>query len=172
MATIDYLLIVVVLLSAIVGALRGLLREVIAVATWIIALWGAWQFGGLLEPYLGGVLTNSPALPWAARALVFIGLLLLGAAVGAIVGYFVRLSIFSGTDRFLGFLFGLLRGAVAIGVLFIIVQQLKIDQQPYWRGSTLLPYVESMAGMLRSIVGERWPAEIAPVASDAPMAPT
>jgi membrane protein required for colicin V production len=111
---------------------------------------------------LGGVLTGSPALPWAARALVFIGLMLLGSAIGAIVSYFVRLSIFSGTDRFLGFLFGLLRGAVAVGALLILAQQLRIDQQAYWRGSVLLPQVEAIASVLRSIVGDNFSRSSAP----------
>ena len=34
--------------------------------------------------------------------------------------HFVRLSLFSGVDRLLGFLFGLLRGLVLLGVFVIL----------------------------------------------------
>ncbi|HPF28311.1 MAG TPA: CvpA family protein, partial [Steroidobacteraceae bacterium] len=156
MSPLDYLIIGIVVLSAIVGAVRGLLREAIAVVTWLVALWGAWQFGSLVEPYLGGVLTDSPVRPWAARGVVFLLVLLLGAAIGAIAGNFVRVSIFSGTDRFLGFLFGLLRGAVVVGALLIVAQTLRFDEEPYWKKSRLLPYAEQMASVLRGMVGERW----------------
>jgi membrane protein required for colicin V production len=166
MVTVDYLFIAIVVLSAVVGAVRGLLREVIALVTWVIALWGAWTFSGVVEPYLGGVLEGSPARPWAARAVVFIGLLLLGAAVGALVGYFVRLSIFSGADRFLGFVFGLARGVVAVGVIVLVVQQLRIDRDPNWQSSRLLPYAQEVASALRSLVGEQWRPEEAPRAGD------
>jgi membrane protein required for colicin V production len=166
MVTVDYLFLAIVVLSAVVGAVRGLLREVIAVVTWVVAIWGAWAFSGVVEPYLGGVLKDSAARPWAARAVVFVGLLLLGAAVGALVSQFARLSIFSGTDRLLGFVFGLLRGAVAVGVIVIIVQQLKIDREPEWQRSTLLPYAEQVASVLRSLVGEKFRADEPPVATD------
>jgi membrane protein required for colicin V production len=172
MVTVDYIFLAIVVLSAVVGAVRGLLREVIALITWIAALWCAWAFSGVVEPYLGGVLEGSAARPWAARAVVFIAILLLGAAIGALVNYFVRVSIFSGTDRLLGFLFGVLRGAVAIGVLVIIVQQLRIDTDPNWRSSQLLPYAEQMANALRSLVGEKFPAAAPAAADDAPAVST
>lgn len=166
MMPLDYVIIGVVVLSALVGAVRGLLREAIAVATWVIAFWGAWQFGSLVEPYLGGVLTDSPVRPWAARGVVFLLILLLGAAVGAFAGNFVRVSISSGTDRFLGLLFGLLRGVLAVGVLLILAQALRFDQEPYWKNSRLLPYAEQVATMLRGLVGERWvprpPSQVEP----------
>ena len=38
--------------------MRGLLREVIALVTWIAAVWLAWHYAGLLEPHLGGVLAG------------------------------------------------------------------------------------------------------------------
>jgi membrane protein required for colicin V production len=172
MVTVDYIFIAIVVLSAVVGAVRGLLREVIALVTWIAAVWGAWAFADLAEPFLGGMLEGSAARPWAARAVVFIAILLLGAAIGALVNYFVRLSIFSGTDRLLGFLFGLLRGAVAIGVLVIIVQQLKIDRDPNWRSSQLMPYAEQIANALRSLVGEAHRATEPVAAEEAPAVST
>ena len=50
--------------------------------------------------------------PWVARLILFLGVLLLGHAVGVIIRYFVRLSLLTGVDRFLGLLFGLLRGVL------------------------------------------------------------
>ncbi|MCB1625837.1 MAG: CvpA family protein [Pseudomonadales bacterium] len=167
MTPLDYVIIGIVVLSAVVGAVRGLLREAIAVVTWLLALWGAWQFGPLVEPYLGGVLTNSPVRPWAARGVVFILVLLLGAAVGALAGNFLRVSIFSGTDRFLGFLFGLLRGFVVVGALLILAQTLRIDQEPQWKNSRLLPYAEQMAAVLRGLVGEHWTNRSVPMLAPA-----
>ena len=80
-----------------------------------------------------------------------------------IAGNFVRVSIFSGTDRFLGFLFGLLRGAVVVGALVILAQTLRFDQEPYWKNSRLLPYAAPIASVLRGLVGERWSAPQPPM---------
>jgi membrane protein required for colicin V production len=149
----DYCVIAAVLLSAIVGAVRGFLREAIALGTWIVALFVAWHFSDMIEPHLGGLLAASYVRPWAARVIIVALILLCGAGLGALVGHYARLSIFSGMDRFLGFLFGAARGVVLIGVFVILGQLLKLDGEPWWRHSLLLPYGDSVASGLRMLVG-------------------
>ncbi len=149
----DYVVIAAVVLSAIVGAIRGFLREAIALAAWLVALFVAWHFSDMIEPHLGGLLAASYVRPWAARVIIVALILLLGAGLGAIMAHYVRLSIFSGVDRFLGFLFGAARGLVLIGVFVILGQLLKLDGEMWWRHSMLLPYGHSVANGLRVLVG-------------------
>ena len=151
----DYLVIAAVLISAAAGAVRGFLREAVALASWVIALFIAWHFADLIEPHLGGLLAGSTVKPWAARVILVLLLVLLGSAVGAVLGHFVRLSIFSGTDRFLGLVFGLLRGLLLLGVFVILGQLLRLDGERWWRQSLLMPYGESVANGLRAFVGEQ-----------------
>ena len=149
----DYLVLAVVVLSAIVGAVRGFLREAIALCIWIVALFVAWHFSDMIEPHLGGLLASSHVRPWAARVIIVALILLFGAALGAIVSHYVRLSIFSGMDRFLGFLFGAARGVVLIGVFVILGQLLRLDGEVWWRHSMLIRYGDSVADGLRMLVG-------------------
>lgn len=149
----DYLFLAMILASAVVGVLRGFLREVISVLTWIVGLAAAWQLGDVLEPYLGGLLGSENVRPWAARAIIFVIMLLIGGAIGAVVNYFVRLSIFSGMDRFLGGLFGTLRGVVILGVLALLGQLLELDGERWWGKSLLVPYAVSVGEGLESITG-------------------
>jgi membrane protein required for colicin V production len=151
----DYLLIAVLAFSSIAGLMRGLLREVISLVTWIAAVWIAWTYSSSLEPHLGGALSDAAARPWAARAIIFVAVLLVGAAVGALLGHFVRLSLFSGVDRLLGMVFGLLRGMVALGVLTILAHAVRLHEEPWYRGSLLVPYAEQAGNVLRGLVGER-----------------
>jgi len=151
----DYLVIAAVVISAAVGAMRGFLREVVALVAWLLALFIAWHFSDLVEPHLGGLLAGSAVKPWAARIIIVLLILLLGAAIGAMLNHFVRLSIFSGMDRFLGFLFGLLRGVVLLGVFVILGQLLRLNDERWWTRSLLIPYGESVANGLRTLVGEK-----------------
>jgi membrane protein required for colicin V production len=152
----DYLVILAVLLSAIIGAVRGFLREAVAVVTLVLAIFLAWTFADRLAPHLGGLLKSEPVATWAARALIFFLVVLVGMAVAALLSHFVRLSLFSGTDRFLGFLFGLLRGVLMLGVFVILGQVLRLDGEHWWQKSKLIPYGESVASALRTIVGDQF----------------
>ena len=150
----DYLVIAAIVASAIVGAVRGFLREAVALAAWVIALFLAWHFADLIAPHLGGLMSDSGVRPWAARVIIVLLVLLLGAGVGGALRHFVRLSIFSGMDRLLGFAFGLLRGLVLLGVFVILGQLLRLPEEQWWRHSMLIPYGESIANGLRMLVGE------------------
>jgi membrane protein required for colicin V production len=151
--TADYLIIATLVISGTIGLFRGLLREVIAVCTWLIAAFVAWHFAAAVEPHLGGLLAQPGVRTWAARLLLFFGVLLVGHAVGVIANYFVRLSLFSGADRFFGLLFGLVRGSLIIGAAVIACETVQLDSAPWWQGSLLLPYGQDAAAVLRSLGG-------------------
>ena len=150
----DYFVLLAIVLSAAVGAMRGFLREAVALGAWVVALFLAWHFSDLVAPHLGGLMSGSTVRPWAARVIIVLLVLLIGAVVGATLGHFVRLSIFSGMDRLLGFAFGILRGFVLLGVFVILGQLLRLQEETWWRYSMLIPYGESIANGLRVLVGE------------------
>jgi len=154
MTTPDYVIIAAILISALIGAARGLLREGIALGTWIIALILAWHFSDLVEPHLGGVLSAAAVKAWVARLIVLGAVLLIGALIGAAVSQFVRLSIFSGMDRLMGFAFGVLRGLLLFGIFVMLGQLLKLDRDHWWSESHLIPVGESVANGVRFLVGE------------------
>jgi membrane protein required for colicin V production len=156
MIAVDYIILAILIISSIMGLVRGLLREAIAVVTWFLAIVLAWVFAPSLESLLGGILENSPALRiWAARTIIFVGILLLGGAVSVVLGHYVRVSMFAGMDRFLGFVFGIIRGIVIVGAFTIAIQALRMDEDPRWKRSKLMPYAISVADALRGIVGEQ-----------------
>lgn len=155
MTPVDYTLLAIVALSAIIGAFRGLLREAISLITWIIALWAGWKYAHVVSPYLDGLLAQEPVRTWVSRALVVIGVLLVGTLVGFVANQFIRMTLFSGFDRFLGLLFGLLRGVVVLGVLVILGQLLQLDRAAWWGESKLIPYASASADAIRKIVGDR-----------------
>ncbi|MEO8316346.1 MAG: CvpA family protein [Pseudomonadota bacterium] len=155
MVTLDYIIVAIVLISAIVGLIQGFLREACSLITWVLGIWLAWKLGPVLAPHLGGVLRTAPYGLWAGRAIVFVAVLVIGAIVGATVNHFVRLSMFSGLDRLLGFVLGLARGVVIVGVVVILAQSARLDSEAWWKKSRLLPMAEPVAGVLRSLVGDR-----------------
>ena len=155
MIAVDYIILAIIVISAVMGLVRGLLREAIAVITWFLAIVLAWIFAPSLEPLLGGILVGSPLRIWAARTIIFVGVLLLGGAISVVLGHYVRVSMFAGMDKFLGFIFGIIRGVVIVGAFTIAVQALRMDEDPRWKKSRLMPYAIGVAEALRGVVGEK-----------------
>ena len=152
MAGADYPIVAILIVSVLVGFARGFIREAIALAAWVIGVWVAWKFPQLLFPYLGGALAEYPAKLWAARTLIVVTALLLGALVGAVVSWTVRSAVVLATvDRIVGVLFGVVRGVLIVGVLVVVGQALRLDGEGWWKRSKLLPYAGLVAGSLEGL---------------------
>lgn len=150
----DWLIVILILVSCVIGAMRGLMREGIALITWLLGLYLAWALSDVVEPYLGGLLGREGVRIWVARLLILAAVLVIGTLIGMTVQYIVRHSPFGTADRVLGTFFGLLRGAVIVGVLVIVGQLLQLDQESWWKRSSLLPYAEYLGDAVRSLVDE------------------
>ena len=68
----------------------------------------------------------------------------------------MRLSLLTGVDRFLGLVFGLLRGVVIVGAAVIVCETVRLDGESWWHESALLPYGQDAAAVLWSLGGSRF----------------
>jgi membrane protein required for colicin V production len=153
MTTVDYLLAGAVLLSMLFGAVRGFLRESVALLGWLVGLWLAWRYSGLVEPYVGGLLAGTLLQVWVARMIVLLAVVMAGWLLGSLLSYLVQRSgLTLGVDRMLGGVFGLVRGAVIVGFAVMLGQAAEMQRERWWQDSRLLPAGEEMAGVLRGYV--------------------
>lgn len=145
----DHLFAIILVISLALGCLRGFVRESIALLSWLVALWAAWHFAYLVNPWLGGALAKPGIQEWAGRAVVFVIVLLVGAAVGAVAGYIAqRAAGLAFLDRLLGALFGLVRGLVIIGLLVIGGRAVDLELEPWWQKTRSMPVAETVANWL------------------------
>ncbi len=150
----DILIGLVVLASTVAGAIRGFMREAVALVFLIGGLYAAWYFGPKLEPYLGGYLAAPSVRPWIARLAVLIAVLCAGVVIGALMAWLMRSAGLGFVDRMVGMLFGALRGAVLIGLLVIGGQLVHLNHESWWSRSKLIPYGQMIGGWLRAMVGD------------------
>jgi len=118
---------------------RGVVRELIAVVAWVLGFVGAIAF----TPALGTMLPAIPGYPGVpyliAFALIVIGALLLGALIAWPLTKAVRAAGLGFVDRFLGSIFGLVRG-LALVLAFVIVAGLTpLPHTAWWERSALVP---------------------------------
>jgi membrane protein required for colicin V production len=151
----DYVIVAILAISVVVGGVRGLVREVVALLTWIVAIWVAWRFSGFLHPYLGGLLVTPEQKAWVARAIMLLLVLMAGAAVGAVLSWMNETAAGPGAmNRVLGVLFGFARGVVVVGFAVMLGQAVHLDREPWWEHAQLMPHAEHVANWLRGFAGE------------------
>lgn len=146
---IDYVLAAIVVVSAVISLFRGFFREAISLATWMVAIWLAWQMGPLLAAGITGFVEDPVLRMWAARLILFIGVLLLGGLVGKLISMLMDSSGLTGTDRALGMVFGFCRGVLLAGVLVVVLELLGFPQSAWWQQSKLIPYAAPVADIIR-----------------------
>jgi membrane protein required for colicin V production len=151
----DVFIVLVLLASTLIGAFRGFAREAVSLVTWVLGFWLAWKLGPAVEPYLGGLLAEPAVRPWVARSMVLLAVVIVGVVVGLLVDRFVRSPVLSVVDRLMGTMFGLVRGAVLVGLAVIACQLLQLDHSGWWRQAKLIPYGETVAVWLRTLVNEQ-----------------
>lgn len=149
--TFDYVLLGVVLVSALIGVVRGFVKESLSLLSWIIAIWAAARFGAAAAGWLSGWIADPVIRLWAGRLLVLVGALVIGSILGAIIGHLVNHSVLTGTNRVLGMLFGLARGVLVAALGVLVLQMAGFGQEPWWSESRLVPHVAPVGEWLRNL---------------------
>lgn len=144
----DYAILAVLALSVLIGLWRGLATEVLALAIWVAAFWVAWALGPSVADGLRGHVDLPSARIIIGYGLCFLAVLIAGALVRFVVSRLVESTGLSGTDRMLGMLFGLLRGAFLVTLSVLLLGFTPFTRDPWWQRSQLLPGFESASGWL------------------------
>ena len=145
----DYLVIIVLATTLVLGMLRGFMREAIALLAWLGGLWLAWRYAELVGPYLGGLLAEEPQRTWVGRGAILGGVMLFAWIVGGVLSYFIHQSGLSVTvDRVLGAVFGTLRGVTLIALAVMLAHVVQLDHAKWWKKSALLPSMETVANWI------------------------
>lgn len=145
----DIAIAVAIAISIVVGVFRGFVKESISIASLLLAIWAAMNFGAPVGGWFGSWVTSDGAQLWIGRVLVFLVILAFGGLLGWGVSRLVRLSILNGMDRALGAAFGFCRGAILVGIFVIAGQLLSFDADRWWQRSKLLPYGAVVADWIR-----------------------
>ncbi len=153
----DYTILAVLGLSVLMGLWRGFIGEVLALACWACAFWVAWWFGPALADQFSASISTPSVRVLLAYAVCFIAVLIAGAIFAFLMRKLIEGSGLSGTDRLLGMVFGLARGAVLVVLVVFLIGFTPAKRDPWWNQSQLLPTFEQGAHWL----GERLPGEVA-----------
>jgi len=136
----DLLLIGILLVSLILGLFRGLVREILALGSWVFSGWLTWRYGATLADYLIAWLSSERLSYIVGLGVVFIGSLVVFTLISRVAYKQFRISGLTAMNRVSGAIFGIIRGVVVSTLLLFGAQFSPATEANWYRDSELVPY--------------------------------
>ena len=157
MVWVDYLIIGLIFMSAAISIVRGFMKEVLSLASWILAFWVAILFYSNLSTLLAEYISTPSIRLFLAFFVLFAVTLILVAMVNHLISQVVEKTGLTGTDRALGIIFGLIRGVALVTILVLAAGATPMPADSWWQNSILLEHFIKLAVWVRDLL----PADIA-----------
>ncbi len=152
----DWLVFAIVLASALFAFLRGIVKELLALASWVVGLGAAFVFAGPI----GALLPEMQGYPSLRYLIAFIVILVAVLVAGALLTWVLRGGVraigLGFLDRGLGAVFGVARGLLIVLTFVIIAGSTGLSAQDWWQNSVLAPYLARGALALKDNLPPVW----------------
>ena len=135
MTWLDYAALTILVASVLWGVWRGLVREVISIAAWVLAFLGANLFAGPLGDTLPKAIPSPEIRVLVAFVVVFIAILAVCALVSRMLSKLVHVAGLGELDRSLGGFFGVARALLILLAFALVAGLTALPRQPAWRDS-------------------------------------
>ena len=159
MTALDWVLLLIVGVSGLLGLLRGLIGVAMSLVAWLLAGLAAYLFGG----DVGRSLVTDGQVGWGeylgGYALSFAVVWIVVALVGLVVRRLAHEAGLSGVDRLFGFGLGVVRGLFLACALLLMLGMTSIPGKRAWHESagvaTLMPAAKWMRGWMPPWMAQR-----------------
>jgi len=141
----DYLVLFVLICSIVISTLRGLVKEILSLLSWIVAFVVANAYGESLAELLPDMLPGSTTRLIVGFIALFIGVRILMGLLTMALNEVVKATGLTLVDRGLGGLFGLARGLVIVLAAVLLCGMTAIPEQSFWKEALFSPLAETAA---------------------------
>jgi membrane protein required for colicin V production len=139
MNPLDWLLAVLLVFSVIRAVMHGFFQEAFALGGLVLGFLFACWFYRPLAIDLKGLITSPQIAELAAFLLILAGTMIVASLLGRVLRHTASAIGLGLVDRFLGAIFGLLRGAL-LGVALLLAMTAFLPSAPWVENSHLAPY--------------------------------
>jgi membrane protein required for colicin V production len=152
MTWLDYAVAGVFATSLVVGAWRGLVREVLSILGWVIAFLAANLLAGPVGLMMPQAIPSPELRIAAAYVAIFLASLIITALLGLLLSKIVHAAGLGGADRALGAVFGAARGLLIVLVAALLAGLTSAPRKPFWRDSASGPFLVQAAQALKPLL--------------------
>ena len=149
MAALDWVLVVVLVASVVIGAWRGLVFEVLSLISWVVAFVLARMFGAQVGHWLPMQDMDEGLRTGAGFVVAFIVAIFALGIVIWLIGKLVSAVGLRPFDRLLGAVFGAVRGLLLLVLIALVFLLTPMRESQIWNTSVFAPYLVSAVSVLR-----------------------
>jgi len=161
LTSVDYFILVVLLVSALVGISRGLFKEVLALASWFVAAWVAYHYTNYLSTeWLSTFHMDELVSLGVSFLILFILVLIVCGLLGGVIQKIILSAGLNVTDRFLGLVFGLVRGGLVVVIMATLAALTPITQTVAWQKAITRPAVDMATGLIKGWLPADWAKQL------------
>ena len=145
MTLFDYFVIAIVGVSMLLGLMRGAIKEVFSLASWILAFIVAKAYTVELSRWLETLVSNPSLRLLTAFIILFVATLIILGVISLMLTALIKKIGLGSVDRVLGTSIGFVRGVVIMLVLVILGGMTALPQQNDWRNAWTSGWFETLA---------------------------
>lgn len=165
----DLSIIVLIVLSAIIGLVRGFVREALSLATWLAALAFAFLYYKELAVHVPFAVQDKIGQVVIAFVVIFLGVLIVGSIINHLLSAAVSSVGLGGVDYLLGGAFGILRGGLIVTLLVLLFGVAgNFSKEAWWQDSRLIPWFAETAAVLKEMIPNKLPEDLPGIFSSKP----
>ena len=117
----DWFILIVLIASGIISFARGFTKEFLSLFLWLAAFIAAISLEYLATPKINEFIGNAEISKIISYIVVFVIFIFIGGMIIKFISKLIKWSGASGFDRFLGVMFGLMRGSIVLFVIFLLL---------------------------------------------------
>lgn len=140
----DYAVLGIIGISVLLSIMRGFVREILALVSWVVAFIVARLYTMELVPLLPEAIPSEALKLLAAFLILFLATLLLCSLLAIALSQIFKKVGLGWVDRGLGALFGVLRGVLIVATLVLLAGFTALPKDPMWRNAMFAAPLEAM----------------------------
>ena len=148
----DWVVLGIVIISAMVGAFRGFIRESLSLLAWVVAIWLAFHYSGSFSDYLSSYINNGTVRILVVASVMILGVMLLSNLLKSLILWVLNKTGLIAFDRVLGLVFGTVRGLLICMLMVQLLSLTGLADQSWWQYSRLVDPMKNAASKMSDIL--------------------
>ncbi|MBQ9034862.1 MAG: CvpA family protein [Alphaproteobacteria bacterium] len=154
----DVVFLIIVGISALVGIARGMTKELLSIAGWVLAAAAVFYLVPVVEPMMAKYIASKLLANIVSGLAILIVFCIFWILTADRLGSMVRSSRLSALDRILGFVFGAARGALIVILLALLINTIipEESKKGMFKDSQYFQIASNSAEPLKKLVPSDW----------------